>query len=127
MKINVGELRAQTAYLDSNVKVELVSNDPEVQDILPTLCIVEFFPDTAGADGKVPGTFKIKLGKQWAPSAVDRRRLNDGMQALLLPEPGADSTVEEVNNFLAMLHMAIAALQSLDDLGEEENRKAMKS
>lgn len=54
-------------------------------------------------------------------SQVDERRLRDVAAALALPEP---ATAQERQAQLWTIGAAIAASQSLDDLGEEANRKA---
>lgn len=54
-------------------------------------------------------------------SAVDQRRLRDGARALALPEP---KTREEIDAALVVISDGILAMQSLDDLGEEANKKA---
>ena len=50
-------------------------------------------------------------------TAIDRRRLNDGDEAMGLSQP---ETVEELEAYISQLGDGIAALQSLDDLGSEE-------
>lgn len=54
-------------------------------------------------------------------SEIDRRRLADGDRALALPEPLSPN---EVENQLTVVLDGIRALQSLDDIGVEENRQA---
>ena len=58
-----------------------------------------------------------------SPSAIDQRRLRDGAHALdvssRMPE-----MIDEVRSQLEIVHAGIAALQSLDDLGEEVNERA---
>jgi hypothetical protein len=54
------------------------------------------------------------------PSAIDRRRLRDGAAASGLGEP---QTREEVKEQLQQLADGIRAMQSLDDLGPEENAR----
>lgn len=60
-----------------------------------------------------------------APSAIDRRRLNDGAAAL---ERSAQrpETIAEVRVQLSIVGEGIAALQSLDDLGPGGNARAMR-
>lgn len=50
-------------------------------------------------------------------SVVDKRRLEKGAAALALPEP---TTEQELEDTIGVLHDAIAALQSLDDLGSDQ-------
>jgi hypothetical protein len=59
------------------------------------------------------------------PSAIDQRRLQDGERAITSTEqlPG---TLDEVKQQLAYVGDAIAALQSLDDLGPEANERASR-
>jgi hypothetical protein len=54
-------------------------------------------------------------------SAIDRRRLADGDRALALPAP---KNRAELREQLPIIHDGMLALQSLDDLGEEGNRRA---
>jgi hypothetical protein len=57
------------------------------------------------------------------PSAIDERRLADGARALeVSAEPKA--TADEILVQLGVVHVGIAARQSLDDLGPEANAKA---
>jgi hypothetical protein len=56
------------------------------------------------------------------PSAVDKRRLNDGARALGRGK-GLPSKLSELQDLKTELHDGIAALQSLDDLGSEEANK----
>ncbi len=57
------------------------------------------------------------------PSKIDQRRLRDGANALEVSarEP---HTLDEVKAQLKIVHAGIAAMQSLDDLGEEANARA---
>lgn len=50
-------------------------------------------------------------------SVVDKRRLEKGAAAFALPEP---TTEQELKDTIGVLHDAIAALQSLDDLGSDQ-------
>lgn len=54
-------------------------------------------------------------------SGHDRRRIADGDRALALLEPKNDV---EIRAQLEIIHNGMLALQSLDDLGEEGNRRA---
>lgn len=58
-----------------------------------------------------------------SPTPVDQRRLRDGAAALAIEAPRtraeAEAQREQISN-------AIAAMQSLDDLGEAGNRQAMR-
>lgn len=57
------------------------------------------------------------------PTPTDQRRLRDGAHALdVSAKPG--STIAEVRAQLDTVHAAIAAMQSLDDLGPEANARA---
>lgn len=59
------------------------------------------------------------------PFPRDRIRLQTGMDAIALPEPG---TAEEASEQLTTIHLAICALQSMDDLGNDEaNDRAMRA
>ena len=58
-----------------------------------------------------------------SPSAVDQRRLRDGAHALDVSSR-APETLDEARSQLEVVHAGIAALQSLDDLGEEANERA---
>ena len=60
-----------------------------------------------------------------SPTAVDQRRLRDAAAALDISAK-VPQTRAEAEAQLWQLHDAIAAMQSLDDLGEEGNRQAMK-
>jgi len=57
------------------------------------------------------------------PSMIDQRRLRDGAKALEVSarEP---ATADDVESQLEVVSAGIAALQSLDDLGEEANARA---
>jgi len=54
-------------------------------------------------------------------SPHDLRRLADGARALALPAPQDPA---EIRAQLEVIHAGMLALQSLDDLGEESNRRA---
>lgn len=58
-----------------------------------------------------------------SPSAVDQRRLRDGVNALEVSSRTTD-TMAEVRKQLEIVSAGIAALQSLDDLGPEANTRA---
>lgn len=55
-------------------------------------------------------------------SAITKRRLADGERARTLYDN--PQTEEEVTEQLAIIHDGIVALQSLDDLGTEEENQA---
>jgi hypothetical protein len=57
------------------------------------------------------------------PSDVDRRRLRDGKRALDA-SAWQPASLDEVHRQIRVVHDGIAALQSLDDLGEEGNAQA---
>lgn len=57
------------------------------------------------------------------PTPTDQRRLRDGAHALDISAQPA-STIAEVRAQLETVHAAIAAMQSLDDLGPEANARA---
>lgn len=57
------------------------------------------------------------------PSTIDQRRLRDGVRALDVSSR-VPETLDEVRSQLEIVHDGIAALQSLDDLGEEANESA---
>ena len=57
------------------------------------------------------------------PSPVDQRRLRDGASALEVSSR-KPTTVDEVEQQLEVVSAGLAALQSLDDLGEEANARA---
>lgn len=59
------------------------------------------------------------------PSAVDRRRLGDGAHALAV-SARTPATIAEARDQLEIVAAAIAAMQSLDDLGPEANERAMR-
>ena len=66
-KDRVGELRAQSAYCNANRRVVLVSANPELNRLLQTMEVVQFYPDTTDEFGNPDeATFKIKVG--WIPS-----------------------------------------------------------
>lgn len=54
-------------------------------------------------------------------TALDQRRLADGERALALPKP---QSLDEIRTQLEVIHDGMLALQSLDDIGEEGNRRA---
>jgi len=58
------------------------------------------------------------------PSAVDKRRLKDGQEALELG-PGLPTDLGELQTLRDQLHDGIAALQSTDDLGSEAENQAV--
>ena len=72
---------------------------------------------TAAAFGMSP----LKIEWQSRISAHDRRRIADGDRALRLPD---SQDPDEIRAQLAIIHDGMLALQSLDDLGEEDNRRA---
>jgi hypothetical protein len=53
-------------------------------------------------------------------SAVTRRRLNDGQQALETSKNPLPESIQGLTELRNQLHDGIAALQSLDDLGSEQ-------
>lgn len=57
------------------------------------------------------------------PSAIDQRRLRDGAHALDVSSR-VPVTIDEARSQLEIVHAGLAALQSLDDLGEEANARA---
>jgi hypothetical protein len=64
------------------------------------------------------------LNPRREPFPQDLARLRTGAKALELGEP---TTVEEIKDQLAILHPALAAMQSLDDLGTDiANAKALR-
>jgi hypothetical protein len=65
-----------------------------------------------------------KPGEAISPTSVDQRRIADGDRALALPDP---ESVTEIYQQLAIIFDGMAALQSLDDLGEEGNLRAAQS
>lgn len=69
------------------------------------------------------GMTSPKIEQRGRITAHDRRRLADGDRALALPTP---LSVDEIRWQLEVIHtdMLVLALQSLDDLGEEDNRRA---
>lgn len=56
-------------------------------------------------------------------SPVTRRRLDDGKRAIELSLPKSKA---EATNYVSKVRSAIAALQSLDDLGSALNKKVMR-
>jgi len=59
------------------------------------------------------------------PSAIDQRRLHDGVRALEA-SARAPETLDEIRRQLDAISAGIAALQSLDDLGSEANERAVR-
>ncbi len=59
------------------------------------------------------------------PSTIDQRRLRDGARALEVSSREPE-TADEIRAQLEMVRDGIAALQSLDDLGEEANVRATR-
>jgi len=57
------------------------------------------------------------------PSAIDQRRLRDGVAALDVSSQPAE-TIDDLREQIEVVHDGIAALQSLDDLGAEANARA---
>jgi len=51
----------------------------------------------------------------------DQRRIADGYRALALSDP---QSPDEIREHLSVIYDGMLALQSLDDLGEEENRRS---
>jgi hypothetical protein len=76
--------------------------------------------------GKAAGIMKKALkqiGKDGLQlDSVTCRRLEDGERAMDLPAP---KTKEEAQKFVHAMHDGAVALQSLDDLGDVMNKKAM--
>jgi len=56
-------------------------------------------------------------------SAVDRRRLDNGARALAAIEP-PQTDVGALRDYVEQLAAAVAAMQSLDDLGTDANQRA---
>jgi hypothetical protein len=67
------------------------------------------------------GMSSLEIARRSRVTDRDRRRIADGDRALALPDPQSD---DEIRAQLEILHDGICALQSLDDLGEEGNRRA---
>jgi len=65
----------------------------------------------------------LTLSRVPPSSAIDRRRLHTGAQALVATEK-LPETIAEIRAQLEVVHDGIAALQSLDDLGSEANARA---
>ena len=61
------------------------------------------------------------------PSQIDQRRLNDGAKALNTGEPPEGADLATLMNYTEQIGDAIAAMQSLDDLGEDANRRAAEA
>jgi hypothetical protein len=61
-----------------------------------------------------------------SPTPIDQRRLRDGATALAASSGEPPRTRAEAEERRRQIHEAIAAMQSLDDLGEEGNRQAMQ-
>jgi hypothetical protein len=75
-------------------------------------------------EGKnIIGTWSVDFGELQSTtvSAIDRRRLADGDRAMALHEPQNHA---EIHEQLLIINDGMRALQSLDDLGEEGNRRA---
>lgn len=72
---------------------------------------------TAAAFGMSP----LKIDGQSRISVHDRRRIADGDRALALPTP---QSADEIREQLEVIHDGMLALQSLDDIGEDDNRRA---
>lgn len=58
------------------------------------------------------------------PSLIDQRRLRDGAEALRTDEPPEGVGVLTLEVYKTGLGSAIAAMQSLEDLGPEANQRA---
>jgi hypothetical protein len=67
------------------------------------------------------GMSPLKIDWKSRVSSHDRRRIADGERALALPTP---QSIDEIREQLEIIHTGMLALQSLDDLGEEANRRA---
>lgn len=65
----------------------------------------------------------LSSGKAPVGSAVDQRRLRDGAYALDVSSR-VPTTIIDARSQLEIVHAGLAALQSLDDLGEEANVQA---
>lgn len=70
------------------------------------------------------GMSSQKIEQQRHVRPHDRRRLADGDRALALPTP---QNKDEARAQLEIIHTGMLALQSLDDLGEEGNRRASEN
>jgi hypothetical protein len=55
-------------------------------------------------------------------SSITIRRLKDGLEAIKLDIPNKGD-IQQLIDYRHQIYSGIAALQSLDDLGEENNRK----
>jgi hypothetical protein len=79
---------------------------------------------TTREDAKQKLTLAVYAGRGTALiTTQDRRRIADGDRALALPDPNSD---DEIRQQLTIIFDGMLALQSLDDLGEEGNRKAFQ-
>jgi len=65
------------------------------------------------------------LDSRTMPTSIDQRRLKDGATALAVSST-APQTRAEAEAQLSQVSDGIRAMQSLDDLGEEGNRKALR-
>jgi hypothetical protein len=70
------------------------------------------------------GMSSQRIEQQQRASPADRRRLAAGARALTLPDPQGDF---EARAQLEIIQAGMCALQSLDDLGEEGNRRASEN
>ena len=63
MKTNAGTLRQQSALLDADTPIIIVTEDKELRKFLQgrNIKVVEFYPDTTDGEGNFNRTFKIKV------------------------------------------------------------------
>lgn len=84
-------------------------------------CIVDYIMRLV-PQGPGDVSTNLCLGEEDMPTKIDQRRLRDGEAASNLPKP---FSIQEMRRQLVILHNAICAMQSLDDLGSvEANKKA---
>lgn len=57
----VGQLRQQSALVDADTPIVLVSKNHAVMQLIRGLKVVRVYPDTTDAEGNFSGTFKIEV------------------------------------------------------------------
>jgi len=63
-KGTIGHMRQQSALVDADTPIILVSKNRAVMALIKGLKVVATYPDTTDADGNWTGAFKIEIDEQ---------------------------------------------------------------
>ena len=61
MKIKIKDIRVQSALMDSDDEIELVTNNQKLKQLLSVLEVVKVYPDTTDSIGNWRSTLKFEV------------------------------------------------------------------